>query len=491
MNAREQESFTSLDGDAADRILAILAGDGLAINGKRVAVIGCSPSGVARRLAELGRTKVMVGFDVKPVGDHSAPERGQVAGEAGVFSNGVRLVRLSTERLSAPASSFDVVVAWHVLEFAQSPLALCKEMERILAKGGVIVVGVSEHLVDGPHRQSSLEEVQRALLAANLIASKVEMSAPVIRLQPRFAHRPFSELASGEVCILASEASDRTLPMARRLVGRVSRSAPTPSGPTDHVAPARAPEELSADWFRSHYDEAPEQILQFLADDGYSTVGQRVADLGCGDGIIDLGVATKGAPAVMRGYDLDATDTAALREYARRFGAAEDLPACLTFERSEPASIPAPDHEYDVVLSWSTFEHVAEPVAMAREIRRVLRPGGVLMLQLYPFYLSEHGAHLWRWFPEGFQHLLRPLEELRAEVANRPPETDPEALATASPFLSGTNVDDLQRALLAGGLITFKVQFIAPPVHIPVALAHFSLLNLAIAGVLLLATPAV
>lgn len=38
-----------------------------------------------------------------------------------------------------------------------------------------------------------------------------------------------------------------------------------------------------------------------------------------------------------------------------------------------------PDHSVDLVLSCSVLEHVAEPEALLRELKRVLKPGGVFL----------------------------------------------------------------------------------------------------------------
>ena len=130
--------------------------------------------------------------------------------------------------------------------------------------------------------------------------------------------------------------------------------------------------------------------------------GKRVADIGCGEGITDLGLVVRAAPAELIGYDVNATDTAHLLAEARREGVAEALPDNLRFAVSEPTVIPAEDDAFDVVLSWSAFEHIDDPPAVMREIARVLRPDGVFLLQLWPFYNSEQGSHLWLWFPVGF-----------------------------------------------------------------------------------------
>jgi SAM-dependent methyltransferase len=51
--------------------------------------------------------------------------------------------------------------------------------------------------------------------------------------------------------------------------------------------------------------------------------------------------------------------------------------------------LPFGDAEFDAVLCNQVLEHVFEPDAFVREINRVLRPGGVLMLTV-PFVWDEH-----------------------------------------------------------------------------------------------------
>jgi 2-polyprenyl-3-methyl-5-hydroxy-6-metoxy-1,4-benzoquinol methylase len=63
-------------------------------------------------------------------------------------------------------------------------------------------------------------------------------------------------------------------------------------------------------WFREHFDEAAQAILDFFAGDGIELDGKRVADIGAGDGIIDLGLALKGTPTRLVGFDIVETDAA-------------------------------------------------------------------------------------------------------------------------------------------------------------------------------------
>jgi len=212
-------------------------------------------------------------------------------------------------------------------------------------------------------------------------------------------------------------------------------------------------------WFKEHFEDAADEILDFLGGDGITLEGRRVADIGCGDGIIDLGLALKGQPAELVGYDLMEVDSGALVRAARGAGVAEELPAQMRFERSEPTAIPAPDGYFDIIVTWSVFEHVDNPVALLGEIRRVLSPDGCLFLQLWPFYDSEHGGHLWPHYEGAFPHLLRTDEQILKEIEGRQ-ATDPRRSA-----------DDEYRSLELNGLRYLHLVVHADEHALPASLA--------------------
>lgn len=242
-------------------------------------------------------------------------------------------------------------------------------------------------------------------------------------------------------------------------------------------------------WFTEHFDEAAGKILDFLGGDGISLEGRRVADIGCGDGIIDLGVALKGWPSELVGYDLMDVDAEALVRAARAANVADALPDCLRFERSLPVSIPAPDEYFDVIVSWSTFEHVDDPVGLLRDIRRAIKPDGCFFLQLWPFFGSEHGGHLWPHYDDLYPHHLRRDEEILREIEGRQ-ATDPRRSADDEyRSLNRITLDDLHRALLANRFVVAKLQLLTHMVHIPRKLSHRPLAELGVGGVELLAVP--
>lgn len=255
--------------------------------------------------------------------------------------------------------------------------------------------------------------------------------------------------------------------------------------------PLGVPESHDPDaWFRDHFDHAAGEIVAFLAGDGIDLKGKRVADIGSGDGIIDLGVFLKGQPEMLVGYDVRPTDRVALARTAQAHGMA-DLPdgARLAFVTSEQAHVPAPPESFDVVFSWSTFEHVYDPPALFREIRRIIRPEGVLFLQVWPMFHSFHGGHLWLSVPEPFAHLRHPPHEVEARLDGRP-ATDPTRTAVDEfRSLNRATLDDLHRAMLVAGLRPTKVKPMAETFHVPAEVAHLPLSLLSVSGFEMIAVP--
>ncbi len=240
-------------------------------------------------------------------------------------------------------------------------------------------------------------------------------------------------------------------------------------------------------WFSEHYEDAADQILEFLTIEGPPIEGKLVVDIGAGDGIIDVGLAIKGRPRELIAYDVRPTDVDALRRMVKLSGVADEIPANLSFARSAVDALPAPDGYFDVAVTWSVFEHVTEPVRMLSEVSRVLKPGGALFLQLWPFFHSEHGGHLWPHFADPFPHLLHSDEEIRERLIGRR-ATDPtrEALDEYE-SLNRITLDDLHRALLVAGFTTVKLELLTNTIHIPPVLSHLPLSLVGVGGVKLLA----
>jgi SAM-dependent methyltransferase len=71
-------------------------------------------------------------------------------------------------------------------------------------------------------------------------------------------------------------------------------------------------------------------------------------------------------------------------------------------------SMPFCDASMDVVLITQVLEHIPDPIAVIGEIRRVLKPGGTLLLSV-PSIFPQHGSpgDYWRYMPQGLEWILR------------------------------------------------------------------------------------
>lgn len=147
-----------------------------------------------------------------------------------------------------------------------------------------------------------------------------------------------------------------------------------------------------------HYKSSAEDYVIYLlhiATYRYAeqfTKDKRVLDYGCGSGY--------GSAQIARTSDrVTAVDVAAdAVEYARaRFGRSN-----LDFQQIDPSRpLPFADASFDVVLSFQVFEHVRDTARYLSEIRRVLAPGGKLVLvtpdrstRLLPFQRPWNRWHL-------------------------------------------------------------------------------------------------
>lgn len=113
-------------------------------------------------------------------------------------------------------------------------------------------------------------------------------------------------------------------------------------------------------WFRRH--EAAYRWAEPLA------AGRTVLEVGCGEGY-GTALLARSARSVL-GVDYDALTVA--------HAAARYPQAC--FVRANLAALPVPSAAVDVVATLQVLEHVWDHAGFLRECRRVLRPGGLLIV---------------------------------------------------------------------------------------------------------------
>jgi SAM-dependent methyltransferase len=71
-------------------------------------------------------------------------------------------------------------------------------------------------------------------------------------------------------------------------------------------------------------------------------------------------------------------------------------------------SLPVDDATYDVVLCTQVLEHAADPAAAVTELRRVLVPGGRVLLSTHGVQVYHPAPEdLWRWTHTGLERLFR------------------------------------------------------------------------------------
>src|SRR5947209_1087109 len=122
-----------------------------------------------------------------------------------------------------------------------------------------------------------------------------------------------------------------------------------------------------------YHFEKLHHLLRLVDFDGYR--GRTVLDVGCGAGV-DLARFARGGAAVT-GVDLAASAIDLARANFEQQGLAG------AFQVADGERLPFPDNSFDLVYAHGVVQYTADPQRLVEECRRVLKPGGEAVFQVY------------------------------------------------------------------------------------------------------------
>ena len=118
-------------------------------------------------------------------------------------------------------------------------------------------------------------------------------------------------------------------------------------------------------------------------------VGARVLEVGCGTGVIVRDLAGMVGP---RGRVVGVDRSRSLIQGARHLCRDHPARSRMMFRVADGARLPFRADRFDVALAVTVLLHVADPMAVVKEMARVVRPGGVVGVQDQDFgtVVCEH-----------------------------------------------------------------------------------------------------
>jgi 2-polyprenyl-3-methyl-5-hydroxy-6-metoxy-1,4-benzoquinol methylase len=173
---------------------------------------------------------------------------------------------------------------------------------------------------------------------------------------------------------------------------------------------------ITDDTYRQKFTDVPAIIRDWMAPHG-GLAGKEILDFGCGEGTAAMGIALQHKAARVVGIDIVSDPDLCLPLAQQQLGL-EELPLNLRLHRVKPGEMHDPRDQFDLIYSWSVFEHVEQTLLAGtlETLRGMLKPGGKLMIQIAPLYFSAEGSHMNRWLAEPWGHLVNQHSRFRAKA---------------------------------------------------------------------------
>lgn len=159
---------------------------------------------------------------------------------------------------------------------------------------------------------------------------------------------------------------------------------------------------------RSHTWRTAENSAAYLLR--HLRPGLELLDVGCGPGTITADLAQRVAPGRVVGIDRSSDVVAEARRHAESAGVAVEV------QLGDIYALDFADASFDVVHAHQVLQHLTDPVAALREMRRVVRRDGIVAVRD-----SDYASFLWAPLDPG---LTRWLTVYRAVARHNRAEPD-------------------------------------------------------------------
>ena len=160
-------------------------------------------------------------------------------------------------------------------------------------------------------------------------------------------------------------------------------------------------DQMAREWDTMRLDYYDERVIDHLADVSDLTKAATVADIGTGTGFVAAGLG----PRV--GHVIGVDGSAEMLAVARR-NLADLAIGNVELRQGDIVALPLDDDSVDAAVANMVLHHAPEPSAMLAEMRRVVRPGGIVAIcdeveHPYEWMRTEH-ADVWLGFSEEDVH---------------------------------------------------------------------------------------
>ena len=154
------------------------------------------------------------------------------------------------------------------------------------------------------------------------------------------------------------------------------------------IAVVPTPAQVAA--WRDSYRGLAASVLDELVRRGVGISGSRVLEIGAGTGFATLAIASM-ADVETVGVEMDPNPLERLGVADAVF-AALGSPARAQLVTADAANLPYDAETFDAAFSYSAIEHMRDLPSVLAELRRVLRPGGIMLHAVDPWF-SPRGGH--------------------------------------------------------------------------------------------------